>query len=157
MTQQGYEKLIEQRKFVKKEYEDAILWMGESAGQGGGWHENNFHEHAEEKVRYLLGKLRDINFQIEKAEIVEIKKEKSEVVVFGSTVEVEIDGEKEIFEILGEVDCHGLRPRKDVTGKTKAISTESPMGMALIGKKVGERFEVELPFGKSGGTVVKLI
>ena len=51
--------------------------------------------------------------------------------------DVEFDEELE-FSIVGSTEANSL------LGK---ISNESPLGMALIGKKVGEDVEVEAPSG----------
>ena len=61
---------------------------------------------------------------------------KSDFVVIGSTVAVEMDGEKGEFTIVGKVEAD---PSK------KRISNESPLGAILLGAKVGETVEVATP------------
>ena len=61
---------------------------------------------------------------------------KSDFVVIGSTVTIEMDGEVDEFTIVGRVEAD---PSK------KRISNESPVGSALLGAKVGESVEVATP------------
>ena len=57
----------------------------------------------------------------------------------GCKVTLHISGKKEIFTIVGEWEADPLQ---------KKISHFSPLGKALLGKKVGEKVEVEAPAGK---------
>src|SRR3989344_4069285 len=61
------------------------------------------------------------------------------IVKLGSTVTLHIKGKKEIFTVVGEWEADP---------KERKISHESPLGKALIGKKVGDKIEVEAPAGK---------
>ena len=58
--------------------------------------------------------------------------------VVGSTVEVELENDHHTFRIVGSTEAN---PDK---GK---ISDESPIGKALMGKKIGEHAEVQIPAG----------
>jgi len=65
----------------------------------------------------------------------------SDTVVFGSRVrvkDVEL-GDEEVFELVG--------PGEEDYNNNK-ILTGSPIGQGLIGKKVGEVAEIEVPMGK---------
>ena len=53
--------------------------------------------------------------------------------MIGSTIVVEIEGEKDEFTIVGTIEAD---PSK------KKISNESPVGTAMLGAKVGEVVEV---------------
>mgnify|MGYP003340287931 CR=1 FL=1 len=57
----------------------------------------------------------------------------------GSTVTVHIGKSKHTYKIVGEWEANPAE---------KKISESSPLGTALIGKKVGEEIEVEAPAGK---------
>ena len=61
---------------------------------------------------------------------------KSDFVVIGSTVVIEMDGEVDEFTIVGIVEAD---PSK------KKISNESPVGAAILGAKEGEIVEVTTP------------
>ena len=57
----------------------------------------------------------------------------------GTKVTVRVNGVKTTFEIVGDWEA-------DLT--QKKISHTSPLGSSLVGKKLGEKFEVEAPVGK---------
>lgn len=58
------------------------------------------------------------------------------LVVIGSKVAVEMDGEIDEFKIVGKVEANPAQ---------KMISNESPLGAALLGAKIGETVEVATP------------
>ena len=58
-----------------------------------------------------------------------------------------IDGDKEVFHIVGAPEANPAE---------KKISHESPLGSALLGKKVGDKFEVEAPVGRLNYVILKI-
>ena len=56
-------------------------------------------------------------------------------------------GKKEEFTVVGEWEADP---------KEKKISHESPLGKALLGKKTGEKIEVEAPAGTVVYTIVSV-
>jgi transcription elongation factor GreA len=69
------------------------------------------------------------------------------VVKLGSTVTVHLKGKEEIFTVVGEWEADP---------KQKKISHESPLGKALLGKRIGEKVEVEAPAGTITYTIVSV-
>ncbi|MBI2594296.1 GreA/GreB family elongation factor, partial [Candidatus Curtissbacteria bacterium] len=63
----------------------------------------------------------------------------SSIIKLGSTVRVSADGGDDVFTVVGEWEADP---------KEKKISHESPLGKALLGKKVGEKVDVEAPAGR---------
>ena len=87
-------------------------------------------EHAivEKRISELEEILKDVKVIVSVA--------KSDFVIIGSTVVIEMEGEVDEFTIVGSVEAD---PSK------KRISNESPVGAALLGAKVGESVEVTTP------------
>ena len=76
------------------------------------------------------------------------KRVRGGMVVFGSSVTVSVPGgRKRSYKLVGSVEAN------PVEGK---ISVESPVGRALIGSKVGDTVEVEVPSGVSCFKIVKV-
>lgn len=98
--------------------------LRENAGYDAARHDQMMIEH---RIRELEHKLRHA---------VVIGKSSNENVQLGSKVSIEIDGETETYTIVGAVEA------KPAMGK---ISNESPIGSALIGRKVGEEVEITTP------------
>jgi transcription elongation factor GreA len=69
-------------------------------------------------------------------------------VVMGTKVVVDIKGQHRTYTIVGSIETDPLE------GK---ISNESPLGKSLLGKKVGETFDIELPGQRSlSATIVSI-
>lgn len=97
----------------------------------------------QERVESRIYELEDI---IKNAVI--IKKQKNRGVVdIGSTVEVEKNGERRRFVIVGS---------KEAKPEDGLISNESLLGAMLIGKKVGSEFTLKTPAGESRYKIVKI-
>ncbi len=80
-------------------------------------------------------------------EIVDSKKSKSNVSV-GSIVKVEIAGKtKKEFQVVSEFEADPVANK---------ISDQSPLGIVLLGKKVGQEFEITAPAGKLKYKIVSI-
>lgn len=76
-----------------------------------------------------------------------IKSSKGEKVRLGSKVTLSGSGKKKEFQVVGTVEADPLE------GK---ISDESPIGQALMGKKVGEAVEIKTPAETSTYKIVAI-
>jgi len=65
----------------------------------------------------------------------------------GCRVTVEVHGQKGVFHLVGEWEADPA---------SQKISHESPLGKALLGRKVGDQVEVEAPVGKLVYSVVAI-
>jgi len=88
-------------------------------------------------LRGLNQRILELQKQIDHARIIEIPKSTDRVCV-GHKVEVEMNGERKVFQILGAVETN---PSSGV------ISRNSPLGEALLGARIGE--EVSLAVGRN--------
>lgn len=109
-----------------------------NARSQGDLSENSDYQNAKEELGFLEGRIDELNEVIKNAKIVNDSGNKNGIGV-GTKVTVRVNGIKNTFEIVGEWEA-------DIVNKK--ISHTSPLGSALVGKKVGEKFEVEAPVGK---------
>lgn len=72
---------------------------------------------------------------------------KSDIVVIGSTVVVDMDGSIDEFTIVGKMEANPAKKR---------ISNESPVGHALLGAKEGEQVEVATPIVRYKAKILKI-
>lgn len=93
----------------------------------------------ENRIAYLEEILRDAKVI---SEVV-----KKDFVVIGSTVTVDMDGSIDEFTIVGKPEANPAKKR---------ISNESPMGIALLGAKMGEEVEVVTPIVRYKCKVLKI-
>lgn len=100
----------------------------------GDFSENAEYQLAKGKLRGMNSAILSLEHQLNQAEIIPLSSG-GDVVHIGSTVTVEIEGQKKIYQILGSSEAN---PSKGV------ISYNSPIGAALMGKSVGESVAVTL-------------
>jgi transcription elongation factor GreA len=106
------------------------------------------YDDAKQEQGMLEGRILEIEDILRRATIIDEKgAHKAGRVVLGSGVEVEQDGKKRHYQIVGA-------PEADA-GKGK-ISNESPVGAALLGRVVGEQVDVNVPKGVIKVKVVKI-
>lgn len=106
--------------------------------------ENAEYDSAREEQGLVETRIAEIEDILMNAE--EIKARKSNKVQIGSTVEVK-NGKVTTYHIVGPVEADPLN------GK---ISNESPLGVALLGKSVGEHATISTPKGDITYTVVSI-
>ena len=105
--------------------------------------ENNDYQSAREDLSFVDGRISELEELIKNSKVV--KPAGSTQVDFGHSVRVAINGQQVVFQIVGEWEA-------DPT--LKKISHSSPLGLALMGKKVGDKAQVDAPAGKVVYTIV---
>ncbi|MDA3840148.1 MAG: GreA/GreB family elongation factor [Patescibacteria group bacterium] len=99
----------------------------------GDFSENHAYSLAKGKLRGLNQKMLEIENHLKKSII--IKKSKSNFIEIGSTVEVEVNGKIKELTILGS---------SETNPSTGIISHLSPIGEALINRKVGHEISLNI-------------
>ncbi len=107
--------------------------------------ENADYDTAREDQALVETRIAEIEEILGKAEI--IKAKSTSRVSVGSTVELKFDGKSVTYTLVGPVEADPLE------GK---ISNESPIGEALMGKKVGESVTITTPKGSTTYEIVKI-
>ena len=100
--------------------------------------ENSDYTYAKEDLEFMDRRISELEDVLKNAKVV-TSNGKANGVAVGTMVTVKINGGKSVFEIVGKWEADPVN---------KKISHESPLGKALVGKKVGEKAEVEAPAGK---------
>ena len=132
---------------LKKEYEELakvrrpeVLARVSLARNQGDLSENAEYVAAREELSFIDGRIDELEELLKQAVVIrEYRKTSNHTVKLGSTVTLHTKGKKAVFTLVGEWEADP---------KEKKISHESPLGKALIGKRVGEKVEVEAPAGK---------
>lgn len=108
--------------------------------EGGDLNENAEYEDAKNEQAFIEGEIVRLETIVSSALIIEETGKKDQVVV-GSHVTVVEKGtkEQEVYHLVGSAEANPTE------GK---ISTESPLGKALIGAKVGQKVTVKAPDGE---------
>lgn len=126
----------------------------EKARAHGDLRENSEYKAALERQQFATARAHHLRLRLSKLSSVSEKDLPKDRVGFGSRVTV-LDMEtkqKEIYALtLGEFI------EADESGDEMPVSMASPLGKALVGRKVGEAVTIELPFGKRKLKLVELV
>lgn len=145
LTKQDYKELKKKLDYLENQKKKEVAEKLSKAASFGDLSENAAYENAKEEQAVLQREIAELQTLLGEVEIVE--ENNSGKVSVGSKVTIESEEGQETLEIVGI-------SRTDVSkGK---ISYQSPIGKALLGKKEGDRVEVELPKGKAEYKVVKI-
>ena len=110
-----------------------------NARSQGDLSENSDYQSAKEELEFLDGRIDELTEVIKNAKVVAANTSNGHLVNVGTKVTVKVNGKENIFNIVGEWEADPMN---------KKISDNSPLGVALVGKKVGEKAEVAAPAGK---------
>ena len=140
MTYEGLKKLEEELEFLKTIKRNEIKEKIKVALSFGDLSENSEYDEAKNEQAFVEGKIAHLENMLKKVVVVDESDIKSDVVSIGSKVKVkDIDTEDvDIYTIVGSPEADPLSFK---------ISHESPVGMALVGKKAGEVVNVSVPDG----------
>lgn len=140
LTEDGAAKLraeLEDLKSVKRP--ELAAKLKEAISQGDLSENADYHD-AKEQQAFLEGRINELEDLLRSAVLItENTQSAGKVVSIGAEVTVQEEGqEPETYVIVGaaEADPRGGR-----------ISNESPLGRALVGRKVGEKVKVDAPSG----------
>lgn len=137
LTKEGLEELKrEHNELVNVKRPEAVARLA-NARELGDLSENSEYAAAKQDLSFMDGRILELEEILHGAKVV-TNHTKSHVDV-GCKVTLHINGKKEVFTLVGEWEADPMQ---------KKISHESPLGKALMGKKVGEKVEVEAPAGK---------
>jgi transcription elongation factor GreA len=112
---------------------------------GGDWMENTEQMMFEDELAFVDRRIQELEDMLADSQIIEPDDDDS-VVNIGDTVEIkDEDGETEVYTIVGVAEA---------SPADGLISNESPMGRALLSRKVGEIVTVDAPMGKIEFTII---
>ena len=145
LTNEKYEEFVKELDHLKKVRRREVAESLEYAKSLGDLSENAEYHEARDLQAVIEDRIFHLESIIKNAKV--ISSHPTDAVAVGSVVAIKKEGEKEekIYTIVGseESDIH--------SGK---ISTKSPLGEAVFGKKKGETFTFKAP---SGSTTYKVI
>ncbi|HVU14840.1 MAG TPA: transcription elongation factor GreA, partial [Phototrophicaceae bacterium] len=142
LTPDGLKKLEERLKFLQDVRRPEVAErLRQALEEGGDLSENAEYEDAKNEQAFVEGEIMRLEGILSSAQVIEEKAGKKDAVVLGSKVTVVEEGEsaKEIYHIVGSAEANPAE------GK---ISSESPLGKALLGSKVGQKVTVNAPAGE---------
>lgn len=142
ITREGYDKLKEEIRVHEEEDMPKIAEAIAEARAEGDLSENAEYHGQREAQGMLQAKINQLKTKLANCYIVDKSSLPKGVVTFGSRVTVKdvSDGMEEIYEMVGP-------GQEDYDGEVMKILTNSPLAQAMMGKKVGDQVEAEIPAG----------
>jgi transcription elongation factor GreA len=149
MSRNGYEKLKAELEHMQNvEMPKIAQRIAEARGEGD-LKENAEYHGARESQGMLQAKINMLSDKLSRAQIMDMSTMPKDQVSFGSIVVVkDLDfGDKEEFTLVGAGD-------EDYdSGK---ILITSPLAQGLVGKKVGDKVEIEVPAGTTRFEILEI-
>lgn len=149
LTKEGYEELIkEMEDLINNKRKEIAERLRDAKNSGGDLTENSEYEYAKNDQAFIEGRIEQINEILNNYIIIE-KKENKGLVELGVTVVVrDVDKKRDKeFKIVSSIESD---PEKN------KISDESPMGRALLNKKIGDEVLVKTPEDTKRLKIIKI-
>ena len=149
LTQEGYNKLEEELEYLKAVKRKEVAERLKVAISFGDLSENAEYDEAKNEQAKLEEQILKLDEKLRKAVIIDESQIDLNIVTVGSIVKVfDFDFDVEVeYVIVGSAEADPFE------GK---ISNESPVGKALLGARVGETVEVQVPDGVSKFKVLEI-
>ena len=147
MLAEGYTMLVEHLSRLKIE-RPQIIDAIEEARAHGDLSENAEYHAAKERQGQVEATIGDLEDKLSRAMVIDPTTLSGDKIVFGATVTLLDEADKPIrYQLVGQ-------PEADA--KTGKISYNSPLGRALIGRRVDDEVEVTVPSGDRFYVVAKI-
>lgn len=143
-TQAGYDKIVNEKSKLDAERPDAVEHL-KKAREMGDLSENGYYKATRQRLSFIDARLRRLTNIIKRATI--ITPVHTGMIDIGSTVTLKTEDREMTYTIVGGYESD---PTKH------SISHQSPLGRALIGKKVGDTVIVHAPVRTITYTILSL-
>jgi transcription elongation factor GreA len=149
LTYEGVKKIEEELNYLKTVKRKEVTEKIKVAIGYGDLSENAEYDEAKNEQAFVEGRIATLENMLKNAKILDDEDIKTDVVSIGSTVRVkdlEFDDELE-FTIVGSAEADPVQMK---------ISNEAPIGRGLLGKKVGDKVEIQVPDGLSTFEILEI-
>jgi transcription elongation factor GreA len=137
LTKEGLEALKKELDQLVNDKRPKLVDRLSNARNQGDLMENSDYHNAKDELEFLDGRIDELQDVLKNAVVLTATKNGG--VSVGTKVTIKVNDQTYEYFIVGEWEADPMK---------KKISHTSPLGQALIGKKIGEQAEVEAPAGK---------
>ena len=149
MTQEGYDKLVEELEHYKKVKRPEVIEKIKIARSFGDLSENSEYDAAKDEQGFIEQRILEMEQMIRYAVIIELDGKSSTIRLGNKVTYQELpDGLTETYKIVGSAEANPFEFK---------ISYESPVAQALLGKEVGDVAKVSLPTGPEDSMDIKIL
>lgn len=149
ITKNGYEKLKRELTHLKSVERPQNIKAIEEARAHGDLSENAEFDAAKDRQAFIEGRIQELGYKLGTADVIEPNDLPKDRAVFGCGVVLEnIDtGESAEYQLVGPDESNVEKGR---------ISIKSPLGLAIIGREVGDEVSLQAPAGKRTYELVEI-
>ena len=140
LTPEGLEKLKAEIEYLSGQKRREVAERIKEAREFGDISENSEYDDAKNEQAMLEARIAQLEEKLRAASVIDARELDQSVVRVGSAVTVKESGKELSYTIVGSTEADPANRR---------LSNVSPVGKALLGRKVGERVAVQLPNGKT--------
>jgi transcription elongation factor GreA len=140
LTYEGLKKIEDELEQLKTVRRKEVTQKIKTALSFGDLSENSEYDEAKNEQAFVEGRIVTLENMLKNAKVIDEEDVKTDIISVGATVrvnEIEYDDEMEIT-IVGSAEADPAEMR---------LSNESPIGRGLLGHKVGETVEIQVPEG----------
>jgi transcription elongation factor GreA len=139
MLKEGYELIQTELHRLKTIERPEVIDAIEEARAHGDLSENAEYHAAKERQGQIEATIADYEDRLSRAVVIDPTELSGDRVVFGATITLLDEDDKPVrYQIVGQIEADAKKGR---------ISYNSPLGRALIGRRVGDDVEVTVPSG----------
>lgn len=150
ITREGLEKLRKELHTILTVERPKNIKAIEEARSHGDLNENAEYHAAKERQSFLSAKINELEMAISRSEVVEIDREQTDKIVFGTKVELKnrASDKKVTYQLVGPYESDPEAGR---------ISITSPLGKALISREEGDIVTIKTPGGVQEFEVLEIL
>ncbi|MFC1652072.1 transcription elongation factor GreA [Patescibacteria group bacterium] len=146
-TKEALEKLKIELNELKKKKRREVAERIRDAKSFGDLSENAEYSDAKEAQAFVEGRIDELEHTLENAKVVKEGETNGKVQVGRKVLVVDDKGQEKEYFLVSANEVNSLESK---------ISTSSPIGQALLGKKAGDQIEADIPAGKMKLTIKKV-
>lgn len=147
LTNQGFSKIKDELDNLKNKTRPNVVDRLALARSQGDLSENTEYSAARDELAFIDGRIDELEEILTNVVLVKEKDGPRDTVCLGCKVTVRNGKNEVVYHIVGEWEANPVE---------KKVSHTSPLGQALLGRKVGEEVAFEAPAGKVVFNVVKI-
>ncbi|EYE87945.1 transcription elongation factor GreA [Fervidicella metallireducens AeB] len=149
LTYEGVKKIEEELEYLKTVKRKEVTQKIKVAVSYGDLSENSEYDEAKNEQAFVEGRIATLENMLKNAKVIDDEDIKTDSVSIGCVVKVkdlEFDEELE-FTIVGSAEADPMQMK---------ISNEAPIGRGLMGKRVGDKVEIQVPDGVSTYEILEI-
>jgi len=145
LTAEGLEKLKKELDHLEKVRRKEVSERIRHTASQGDLKENAGYDAAKEEQAFVEGRIRELKEIVNQGKVIE--KKVNNLIQIGSFVSLISSGEKQKLQIVSPEEANIMDNK---------ISFESPLGKQLMGKKKGQRINIDTPGGKREYNIIEI-